>query len=124
MGILTNLFSRSDDYELLDFFLLNKLTLPVQRFTTISHASAHDITFLRNKFGDKFIHTHLPHTKYESFWKLAYKLQTVIIVDETDADDDIKEIFKLMMVIYESKPSDWARKLSDNVIKVDFTRKL
>lgn len=122
MGIITDLFSRNDDYVLLDFFLLNKLTFPVQRFTTISHASAHDITFLRNKFGEKFSHVHLPHVKHNCFWKLIYKLQTVIIVDESQSND-IKEIFKLMMVIHDSKPSDWTQKLGDNVIKVDFTRK-
>jgi len=129
MGILSDFFTRiirknDDDNRFLTFFLLNKLTLPVLQSATISHASALDITQLREVFGDEFTYEQMHHIKYKCFWRLKYKSQTVAIVEESP-EYDFDEIFKLMMVIYNSEPNDWVRKTkTGNVIEVDFTRKV
>lgn len=112
--------------SILEFFILNKMTLPIKNLSTFSHANFDDIEMLKNSFNDLII-SEVPHKKYSFVFKLEHKLtndqvEQVVIIDEEFAESE-REIINIIMDLYESEAKDWVSKPESKVIKVDFKAK-
>jgi hypothetical protein len=125
MSFFSNIFGLKKK-SILEFFILNKVTLPIKNLSTFSHANFNDIEMLKNTFEYLNI-SELPHKKYPFVFKLEHRLsnkqiEQVIIIDEEFVENE-REIINIIMDLYESKAKDWSSKLENNVIKVDFKAK-